>query len=269
MKNIEMLFLVADTQDLFSVVGIFGFDVNSNLYLIDSKRVEYLILTNEEREKINLTRKHESLENNLPYTPVETVEDMLHKQYLIEDGVGITPTFALIDRQGHRTSEVQFFAERCLNVLMYQGAALQTSNWRVSDNNKRLILANAKCFQSILIYYLYSQKKRRENYLYFHPDINDDVLKEIVCVKPDNTKKFGDAPENWMPQGGATHDFFDVIKMAYVALDVAIQTFNYKRWRFGQASLIRKRWAKNIENDNEEKQKIQTIDKPKESWFNS
>lgn len=269
MKNIEMLFLVADTQDAFSVVGIFGLDVNSNLYLIESKRVEHLILTNEEREKINSVRKTEAFNNNQPYVPVETVEDILKKQYLVENGIGIPITFALLDRQGHRTNDVQYFADHCPNVLMYQGASLQTANWRVSDNNKRLILANAKSFQSILIYYLYSQKKRKENYLYFHPDIADDVLKEIVCVKPDNSKKFGSDPSNWVPQGDSVHDFFDVCKMAYVALDVAIQTFNIKRWRFGQASLIRRRWAKYIESENQEKQKIQVIEKQKESWFNN
>lgn len=269
MKNIEMLFLVADTQDDRSVVGIFGLDVNDNLYLIESKEVQYLILTDEERNKINEVNKKEAFENNAPYLPVITVEDMLKKQYLIEDGIGIRPTFALIDRQGHRTNEVQFFAEKNNNCMMYQGAALQTSTWRMSDNNRRLILASAKHFQSILIYYLYSQKKRKENYLYFHPDISDEVLKQIVCVKPDNTKKFGSDPANWMPQGDAVHDFFDVCKMAYVAVDFALQTMSRNRWRFCQSPSIRRRWSKAVDSENEIKQRAPEIKENTSSWFNS
>lgn len=85
MKNVEMLFLVSDTQDNRSVVGIFAMDVNDNLYLIEAKEVQYLILTDEEREKIDSTNKAEAFENNLPFTPTITVEDMLKKQYLVED----------------------------------------------------------------------------------------------------------------------------------------------------------------------------------------
>lgn len=269
MKNIEMLFLVADTQDDRSVVGIFGLDVSDNLYLIESKEVQYLILTDEERNKINEVNKKEAFENNAPYLPVITVEDMLKKQYLVEDGIGIRPTFALIDRQGHRTNEVQFFAEKNNNCMMYQGAALQTSTWRMSDNNRRLILASAKHFQSILIYYLYSQKKRKENYLYFHPDISDEVLKQIVCVKPDNTKKFGSDPANWMPQGDAVHDFFDVCKMAYVAVDFALQTMSRNRWRFCQSPSIRRRWSKAVDSENEIKQRAPEIKENTSSWINS
>jgi len=58
-------------------------------------------------------------------------------------------------------------------------------------------LVSAKYFQTQLIYYLYSQKKRHQSYLYFYPSIEDEVIKQIVVVKPDPTKKFGNAPENW------------------------------------------------------------------------
>lgn len=270
MKNVEMMFLVADTQDNRSVVGIFALDVNDNLHLVEAKEVEHLSLTDEERNKINSVLKKEAFENNLPFTPVITVEDMLHKQYLVEDGIGITPTFALIDRQGHRTNDIQFFADKNTNVMMYQGAALQTSNWRISDNNKRLILAAAKHWQSVLIYYLYSQKKRRENYLYFTPDISDAVLKQIVCVKPDNTKKFGSSPENWVPQGDAVHDYFDVCKMAYLAVDFAIQTMSRTRWKFCQSPALKRRWSKQTEIENSVKQQTPDINENKEnrnSWF--
>ena len=112
---------------------------------------------------------------------------MLKKQYLVKNGVGILPTFALIDRQGHRTKEIQYFADHIPNVMMYQGTSLTASTWKPSDSHKKLILGAAKHWQSMLIYQLYSQKKRGGDYLYFTPDIDDEVIKQIVCVKPDNS----------------------------------------------------------------------------------
>ena len=85
MKNVEMIFMVADTQDNRSVVGIFALDVNDNLYMIESKEVQYLILTDEERQKVNETQRTIAEENNQPHTDIETAEDMLKKEYLKEN----------------------------------------------------------------------------------------------------------------------------------------------------------------------------------------
>lgn len=268
MKNVEMVFMVADTQDDRSVVGIFAMDVNDNIYLLEAKEVQYLILTDEERYKVNETRKQTAAEKGIPYTPIETAEDMLKKQYLKENEVGILPTFALIDRQGHRTNEVQYFSDKNSNVMMYQGTHLPSSTWRMSDNNKRLILATAKHWQSHLIYYLYSQKKRNGNYLYFYPSIDDSVIKQIVCVKPDPSKKFGDSPENWSPENNAQHDWFDVCKMAYLAVDFAIQTMSKKRWRFCQSPLLKRRWEKQVSAENILQQSTpEPISDDRSSWF--
>lgn len=92
-ENIEMIFLVADTQDDRSVVGVFAYDVNDNLYLIEAKELQYLFITESERKIENEKR----LANNLP--PIETVEDMLNRSYLNKNDIGITPTFCLIDRR--------------------------------------------------------------------------------------------------------------------------------------------------------------------------
>lgn len=267
LDNIEMLFLTCDTQDDRSVVGVFGLDVNDNLHLIEAKEVQHLILTVDERANINELRKQTANRNGTPYIPVETVEDMLNKQYLIRDGVGIVPTFALIDRQGHRSSEIQYFADRVPNAMLYQGTSLTTNNWRMSDNNKKLVLASAKHWQSKLIYQLYSQKKREENYFYFYPEISDEVIKQIVCVKPDPAKKFGDDPANWLPENGAQHDWFDVCKMAYLAVDFAIQTMSKKRWRFCQSPNLHRRWEHVIKHENAAKQET-TETETQKKWFN-
>ena len=269
LENIEMVFMVADTQDDRSVVGIFALDVFDNLYLIESKEVQYLILTDEERTKINESRKQTAKEKGEPYVPVETADDMLKKPYLVKDNVGIVPTFALIDRQGHRTKEIQYFAEKINNVMMYQGTYMTTSTWKMSENNRKLILGAAKHFQTVLIYQLYNQKKRGQNYLYFHPDVSEDVIKQIVCVKPDSSKKFGSSPENWTPEGGAVHDWFDVIKMAYLAVDFAIQTMSRKRWRFCQSPALKRRWESSTKVENEIKRITTTelIDDERSNWF--
>ncbi len=77
--------MVADTQDNRSVVGIFAMDVNDNLYMIEAKEVQYLILTDEERFKVNETNRHLAEENGSTYTEIETAEDMLKKAYLKEN----------------------------------------------------------------------------------------------------------------------------------------------------------------------------------------
>jgi hypothetical protein len=57
---------------------------------------------------------------------------MLNKEYLKKNGVGLKPVFCIIDRQGHRSNDVEYFAKRNSQVLMYQGSALHTSNWKMS-----------------------------------------------------------------------------------------------------------------------------------------
>lgn len=254
LDNIQMVFMTADTQDNRSVVGVFGLDVNDNLYLLQACQPQYLTLKDQQRTAVNKDRE----------VPVVTVEDMLNKEYLKKNGVGLKPVFCIIDRQGHRSNDVEYFAKRNSQVLMYQGSALHTSNWKMSQNNKRLCLVSAKYYQTSLIYYLYSQKKRGQNYLYFYPSIEDDVIKQIVCVKPDPSKKFGHLPQNWQAENGAQHDFFDVVKMAYFAIDFAIKSFKIDRFRFGKSPMIARRWQKQTKK--QEQQQIKSV-QSKQSWF--
>ena len=60
LDNVEMVFMVADTQDNRSVVGIFALDVMDNIYLLDAKEVQHLLLNEDERKKINDLRKLEA-----------------------------------------------------------------------------------------------------------------------------------------------------------------------------------------------------------------
>ena len=82
-------------------------------------------------------------------------------------------------------------------------------------------------------------------------------------------KNSGDSPENWVPEGGAQHDWFDVVKMAYLAVDFAIQTMSKKRWRFCQSPALKRRWESLTKSENEAKRVSvsEVIDDEKQNWF--
>ena len=89
-----MLFITSDTMDDFQSYGVYAWDVNDNLYLIECGEVPYIELTGEKREAVNAALAEEGK------PPVRTLEDVLHKEYLIgEDGIGIKPTFLVIDQR--------------------------------------------------------------------------------------------------------------------------------------------------------------------------
>ena len=43
---------------------------------------------------------------------------------------------------------------------------------------------------------------------------------------------------------GLPHDWFDVLKMAYLAVDVAVASFKRDRWRFCKSPALKRRWEK-------------------------
>jgi len=105
-----------------------------------------------------------------------------------------------------------------------------------------MMIVNAKAYQRTLIWHLYKQRNKLSDYLYLRDDLPDDIQKEIVCVQPDRTRKSGHLPENWAPEHDAVHDAFDVIKMAYFAVDFAIQSFRRDRFRIGKSPALLRRW---------------------------
>ena len=256
LENVEIVFMTADTQDNRSVVNVFAMDVSDNLYLLEACQPEYLSLNDDDRAVINSKRDK----------PIVTVEDILKKEYLKKDGVGLSPVFCVIDRQGHRSADVEYFAKRNPQVLMYQGYRSQSNSWKMSDNNKRLCFVSAKYYQTHLIYYLYSQKKRGQNYLYFYPEVGQQVIKQILAVKPDSSSKFGHLPENWVADG--QHDFFDTLKMGYFAMDFAVKSFRKERFRFCKSPQLLRRWEKLIKKQEQEQIKSAESASKKQSWFN-
>lgn len=157
---------------------------------------------------------------------------------------------------GHRANDVDFFAARNQNVIMYMGTNLYNELWKKSDTHQRLIIGSARKWQAHLIYHLYSQKNRSENYLFFAPDLSKRVYNQISCVQPNPHKKNGDRPENWEPLSRGIHDWFDVCKMAYLAIDFAVKTMSKKRWRFLKSKALLRRWKIDIEKSEEKQTKI-------------
>ena len=69
--------------------------------------------------------------------------------------------------------------------------------------------------------------------------------------------------------GGEVHDWFDVIKMSYLALDFAIQTMSKKRWRFCQSPALKRRWEALKRSEDEAKRIIasELIDDKRSNWM--
>lgn len=79
-----------------SECGVFAWDVNDNIYLLEVGECHDLELSDDQRAKQNEEMKA------LGKPPVKTVEDYLLKQYLVKDGVGIVPYLCVVDQGGHR-----------------------------------------------------------------------------------------------------------------------------------------------------------------------
>lgn len=256
LENVEMIFGTIDVMDSFVSYAIFAWDVNDNLHMIADGKLQYIELDDAKRAGINEDRKQE----NLP--PIETVEDLIGKEWLKKDGVGIKATFWMIDQGGHRADDVKHLAKMHRNVIMQKGTTMTSVNWKMSDNQDRLILTNEKYWRSTAIYYLYSQKNSQENYLWFYPDISEETLAEIRDVKPDESSKWGNEPQNWCSKTGKDHAF-DLLKYAYCARDFALQSFMKSRYRFAKSPLILRRFEKQ-----KKKEEIkQQSDAKKSSWF--
>lgn len=256
LENVEMVFATSDTMDEFSSYAVWAWGVDDSLYMLECGEVQYIELDAEKRKQIDEDRKAEGV------PPIVTLEDILLKDFLIKDGIGIKPTFMVIDQGGHKADDVKHFVKIHRNVIMQKGTSMTSMNWRMSDNHERLVITNEKYWKSTAIYYLYAQKHTEENYLWFYPDIADEHIAELRDVKPDETSKWGNEPENWVSKTGKDHQF-DCLKYAYFARDFALQSFLKTRYRFGKAPSIVRRFEK----QQKRQEQTQQNDAKENSWF--
>lgn len=257
LENVEIIFGTADVMDSFISYAVFAWDVNDSLYMLEDGKLEYLEIDEAKRKQINAELQAEGK------PPVKALDDYINKEFLVKDDIGIKPTFWFIDVGGHRSEEVKHFTKIHKNVMMQKGTSMTSMNWRLSENQSNLVLTNEKYWKSTTIYYLYAQKNREENYLWFNPSISEESLAEIRDLKPDETSKFGHDPQNWVSKTGVDH-CFDLLKYAYCAKDFALQSLLKTRYRFAKAPSILRRFEK-VKKAEEEKQQN---DAKKNSWFN-
>lgn len=230
-EDVEAIFLVSDTQDTFSPTGVFAMDIHDNLWLLEYANIDYVALDPRDRERIDVQRKAEGL------PPCTVLEDWLEREWL-----GRKPLIHVIDKKGHRTREIEAYAKRNSQVIMYSGTLLQRDKWTLSKNAARTVLVSARAFQADLIFYLYSQRSKASNYIFLPANLSEETLSEITCVQPDNKRKNGHFPENWEPVGDAVHDAFDVLKMALFAVDFSVKMLKKSRFARGEAPSIKRRW---------------------------
>ena len=86
--------------------------------------------------------------------------------------------------------DVKYFAKKINNVVMWKGTNLSVVNFKVSENQRNLVLGNAKHYKEVLIYMMYSQKNKQENYLWLFPEIQEEYVKQLKAMKPDNSSKW-------------------------------------------------------------------------------
>ena len=149
------------------------------------------------------------------------------------------------------------------NVVTQKGTSMTSTNWKMSDNVEKLIISNEKYWRATAIYYLYAQKNREENYLWFYPEISEESLAEIRDVKPDESSKWGSDPQNWISKTGHDH-CFDLVKYAYLSRDFALQSLSRSKYRFAKAPSILRRFEK---QQKRQEQTQQGETSKKSSWF--
>lgn len=228
--EIEMVFVVSDTQDDFSPTGLFALDVHDNLWLLDYANITHLWLSAADREELECKTGEK----------VRTVEDVYNTEVKFGD-VKIAPRFHLLDYRGHRQKEVALYAANHSMVFLYAGAGTrQLEPFKLSNKSSRLYYVNAHMYQKQLIWLLYRHKNKEGDYLYLTEKLDPKFQTEIVCVQPDRTTKSGHLPENWRPEHDAVHDCFDVCKMACFAKDFVQQKFSPDLFRIQKSPGLRR-----------------------------
>ena len=229
-SDIELIFMVSDTQDDFSPTGVFALDVNDNLWLLQYANVTHLWLTEGDREALERSTGER----------VRTVEDILNGEIDIH-GTKIRPLLHVVDWRGHRQKEIMRYAGAHHNVILYAGAGQrQMDAFKRSGKSKRLFYVSAATYQKQLIWSLYRHRDKTGDYLYLPEDLDPKVQNEIVCVQPDRTTKSGHLPENWRPEHDAVHDAFDVLKMAFFAKDLSFAMLDPMSFRVRKSPGLRR-----------------------------
>ena len=126
------------------------------------------------------------------------------------------------------------------NILMYAGTNLRFDKWKVSDNNPKIFLCDAKKFQADLIFKLYFQNNKQSNYLFLPLTLTEKDIEQITSFQPNNEKRNGHLYQQWIPgkNGDAVHDLFDTLKMGLCAVAISAKIYRKERFLHGEARIL-------------------------------
>lgn len=262
-EQIEFVFGAVDSMGAYWRYAIMALDINDNIHVIKIGEVNYLTLTEEERKKNNQQRKRTAEMLGEKYVPIETLEDVINANYY-----GFTPL--VVGQDAHATynyAQVQKFIKDHKNMVGYLGTKMTQTRYKASQNVKKNFLVSATHYKVDAIYYLYSQKKRNAQYLFFDQNVEEKYWNEVAAVKPDPNSKFGHHPENWTAENREDHAF-DCIKMGYWVRDLCIENLQKKRFNFAQSPRLKRRFEKQLNKDiNKTQKEVEEKQKDDKSWF--
>lgn len=242
-EDIQFIFITSDTMQTYYRYGVFASDVHDNIHVLEIGQLKYLSLTPDDRMHIDETAKQEAHTLGLKFEPVQTMEDIIQKQYY-----GFKPIVAVQDARGHHTKQIQDFVNTHPNVCGWYGTKLQNVRYKSSDNLRRSFLVSHMHYKVQTIFYLYTQKNRTAQYLFFYQDMQQKYLDQIAAMKPDPNTKFGNRPQNWTVQNRADHAF-DCIKMAFFTRDLCVENLPKKYFNYVQSPRLKRRFEPSLKKE--------------------
>jgi hypothetical protein len=198
-EKLANAFLAADTQDTGWFWVVRGVDAAGNLYRLGNGFVE----------------------------TIQDLERVWDAEYL-----GLLPVLGIIDEGGHgdMPKHARELIERKQGLYGYKGGAFG-ERWRHGTVSKQ-ILASAKQYKADLLYYIYSQTDRTQNYWFLPPDPGDEYVEHIAALEPNDRAKLGHRYENWeVPSKDVADHYFDCEKELLCILDVAYADLPANQWR--------------------------------------
>lgn len=144
---------------------------------------------------------------------------------------GVQAVIGIIDEGGHLAGDVVEIVKDRAGLYTYKGDNRQVRwSWQREDKTKKRTVANAKFYQSDLLYLMHVQTKTDANYWWIPEGVSDEYASQLASVQPDNKSKNGHHFENWCAPDGADDHYFDCEKMFRFAVDFAGSILKPRHW---------------------------------------
>lgn len=231
-EDIEAVIVASDTQDVCSVYCVMALTKDNNYFVLETGRLRYLWLQENERSIINSENKRNGK------SPETTLLDLLDREYC-----GFKPLLMLVDGRGHRSDQIKRFSQMRRNIAIYLGTNLKYQKWKPSESIQKAFLVDAKSFQAQLIFMLYFQNNKEANYLFLPENLSEQDFNQITSFQPDTSKRNGNLYQNW-DCADRVHDMFDTVKMAIACFDISAKIFHKDKFKHGEARILNQKQIK-------------------------